>query len=218
MAESNPKLLRALEAQLAVRQAALDSGAMRIGWKLGLGDRERIGGGPVVGYLTSLTVLPSGSRCSVAAYAVPRADVEIAVRFKRAVDPDGGLDEVRAAAGSFTVALELCDLGGSDDPAAILAANLFHRAVLFGPWTPGFPRRAAHAGATIDGAVLAQGRARRDLDHLLLCAARLLADLGEGFRTGDVVIMGSIVEVAVHNGQQVSARIDGCGSVHVDLA
>ncbi|SDU79765.1 hypothetical protein [Jiangella alkaliphila] len=156
MAEPDPMLLGAPGAQLTVRQDALDGGATRVGWKLGLGDREPIGGGPVVGYLTSQTVLSCGSRCSVTAHAVPRADVEVAVRFRRAVDPDGGADEVRAAVGGFTVALELCDLGGSDDPAAIVAANLFHRAVLFGPWTPGFPRPAARACAIVDGAVLAK--------------------------------------------------------------
>lgn len=217
VAESDPMLVRALGAQLPVRQAAPGGGATRVGWRLGSGDRERIGG-PVVGYLTSQSVLPCGSRCSVAAYAVPRADVEVAVRFKRAVDPDGGTDEVRAAAGSFAVALELCDLGDSDDPATIVAANVHHRAVVFGPWIPGFPRPAARAGVTVDGAVLAQGCARRDLDGLLLRAARLLATLGEGFETGDAVITGSIVQVAVRDGQRVSAHVDGCGSVHVDLA
>ncbi|WP_146605300.1 fumarylacetoacetate hydrolase family protein [Jiangella anatolica] len=217
MADRDALLLPALREQLALRQAALDGGATRVGWKLGLGDRERIGPGPVVGHLTSRTVLTAGSGCSVAAYAVPRADAEVAVRFTRPVDPDGGPDEVRAAAGAFTTALELCDLGGVDDPAAIVTANLFHRAVAFGAWTPGFPRPAARVAVTVDGLVLAQGCVHRDLDRLLLRAAWLLDAVDERIDAGDIVITGSVVQVAVRDGHRVGAHIDGCGAVSLDL-
>jgi ribosomal protein L4 len=43
-------LLRsALELQLRDRRASLESGAKRVGWRLGMGERERIGSGPAIG-------------------------------------------------------------------------------------------------------------------------------------------------------------------------
>jgi hypothetical protein len=46
-------LVAALSAQLGHMRAVLDSGGHRIGSKVGAGDRERIGPGPVVGHLTT---------------------------------------------------------------------------------------------------------------------------------------------------------------------
>ncbi|TDD65338.1 hypothetical protein E1262_25550 [Jiangella aurantiaca] len=128
-----PALTAALRRQLAARRAALDAGAHRVGWKLGMGPRERIGAGPVVGHLTSVTVLPSGSVVAAGALAAPHADAEAAVRFGRRVEPSGGAEMVRSCVDAFGIALELCDLGGTDDPEQIVAANVFHRAVAFGP-------------------------------------------------------------------------------------
>jgi 2-keto-4-pentenoate hydratase len=57
----DPRLEAALRVQLAAWRAALDGGAARIGWKVGAGDRERMGGGVVLGHLTSATVLRPGA-------------------------------------------------------------------------------------------------------------------------------------------------------------
>src|SRR5436190_9930237 len=56
----DPGLASALGRQLAAWRGGLASGAERVGWKLGMGDRERIGAGPVIGYLTSASQLPPG--------------------------------------------------------------------------------------------------------------------------------------------------------------
>ena len=58
MTDGDPRLASALRRQLARRPDA----ARRVGWKVGRGDRERIGGEIVVGHLTSATLLePGGS-------------------------------------------------------------------------------------------------------------------------------------------------------------
>jgi 2-keto-4-pentenoate hydratase len=59
----------ALDARFAHWRAAIDAGARRVGWKIGL-DIEPvqalIGSDPVIGYLTSATMIDSGQayRCS----------------------------------------------------------------------------------------------------------------------------------------------------------
>jgi hypothetical protein len=57
MAVVTSRLLAAMREQLAARQRLLHNGAAHLGWKLGMGDREGIGGHIVVGYLTSATSL-----------------------------------------------------------------------------------------------------------------------------------------------------------------
>src|SRR4051794_20614937 len=95
------RLTTALGLQLEERDAAIAAGAQRVGWKLGVGDSERIGPGPAVGHLTSATQVGPGSSVRVAAYAAVRADVEIAVQFAHDVDPDG---DVRDAIGGYAAA------------------------------------------------------------------------------------------------------------------
>jgi hypothetical protein len=53
----DPVLVAALREQLGRRSAD----GHRVGWKVGRGDRERIGDGIAVGHLTSATLLESGS-------------------------------------------------------------------------------------------------------------------------------------------------------------
>src|SRR5215208_2778634 len=134
MASVDPRLVSALTEQLARRQAAFARGARRVGWKLGMGDAERIGQGPVVGHLTSATRLEPGAVFVTSGDARLHADVELTAVIARAVGAGG---DVAAAIGGWAVALELVDLGqGGDDPEAIVAANVFHRAFALGPTRP----------------------------------------------------------------------------------
>jgi hypothetical protein len=54
------RLAVALDRQLRAWRAALELGAERVGWKLGTGDRERVGNRPAIGHLTSDARLPPG--------------------------------------------------------------------------------------------------------------------------------------------------------------
>ena len=80
----------ALTVQLDAWRAALAGGAERVGWKLGMGERERIGAGPVIGHLTSATRLPSGAALDVSELAAPYADAEVALVIGEDVAPDTG--------------------------------------------------------------------------------------------------------------------------------
>jgi 2-keto-4-pentenoate hydratase len=65
MAEPDARILMALREQLAQRRRLLARGASRVGWKIALGIEE-IEDRPVIGYLTSATLLESGSFHSAA--------------------------------------------------------------------------------------------------------------------------------------------------------
>ena len=120
----HPRLTAALARQLTRRDAALAQGARPIGWKLGVGDAERIGEGPAVGHLTSATQLIPGSTYEAATRL--HADVELAVE----IGSDGGISR-------WAPALELVDLSElEDDAEEIVAAILFHRAFVLGRFGP----------------------------------------------------------------------------------
>src|SRR4051794_41870156 len=64
MTHVDPTIAAGLAAQLAARRAALDAGARRVGWKLAydIAEIEALAGDePVVGHLTSATLLASGA-------------------------------------------------------------------------------------------------------------------------------------------------------------
>jgi 2-keto-4-pentenoate hydratase len=78
-------LAEALHAQLPARNAALDSGATPVGWKIaasipGVGPDEGVDGS-VFGYLTGDTVRPTGSRIRVGATVNLCGEVELAVEI-----------------------------------------------------------------------------------------------------------------------------------------
>jgi hypothetical protein len=56
----DPRLVAATERQLLALRRTLADGYARIGWKLGIGNAERIGDSLAVGHLTTATRLPGG--------------------------------------------------------------------------------------------------------------------------------------------------------------
>jgi hypothetical protein len=72
-------LASALAVQLDDWRTAMRGGATRVGWKLGLGEGERIGRGPVVGHLTSATELQPGSSFRARSAVALKADAGFAV-------------------------------------------------------------------------------------------------------------------------------------------
>lgn len=209
----DPRLIRATRLQLEERDAALADGAERVGWKLGMGDSERIGSGPAVGHLTSATRLEPGASVCIAAYEAPHADVEIAVQFAADADPEV---DVSRAIGGYACALELVDLGTSGDPPdAIVATNIFHRAFALGPRVDRLPDGVV-------GTLLVNGTVRAvcpadDLSKRLRRTAQLLAEVGEELRAGDWVITGSVVQEPVAEGDELCADLGPLGSVTLQL-
>lgn len=193
MTEFAPRLLRALGAQLRERDATLRAGADRIGWKLGMGDRERIDGAIAVGHLTSRTVVPNAGSYIPPAGADLFADAEAFVEFGSS-----------GAISRFGGALEIVDLAPvPGEPETVVARNVFHLAVSFVELAeaphPGLPVRIQ-----VDGAVLDEGRWPADIGERLTAAAELLAAVNECLQPGDRVITGSIVQVPVAGSEVVA--------------
>ena len=201
----DPRIARGMQQQLAQRRARIAAGEKPIGWKVGLGakaamERLRITM-PVVGYMMEKSLVPDGSTVSVGGWAQPVAEPEIAVYM--ASDLPGGAtrDAAMKAIGSLGPAIELADLPGPpSDVEAVLAGNIFHRAVILGPRDP------SRAGVKLDGLAGlvfrrgAQIARQEDLQanignivDIVAHVAGTLAANGERLRAGDVIITGSIV-------------------------
>jgi hypothetical protein len=96
----DPRLASALAVQLDGWRTAMRGGATHVGWKLGLGEGERIGRGPVVGHLTSATELQPGSVFRARGARALKADAEIGLELTA----DVAIVQVSVAPGDDVIA------------------------------------------------------------------------------------------------------------------
>ena len=213
MSGVDPRLAAALTAQLGLWRVALAEGAERVGWKLGMGEGERIGHGPVIGHLTSATQLEPGDTYQAEGAVDLRADAEVALRLGADVGPDADRHAADAAIAGFGAALELVDLGSPPpgDPERIVATNIWHRAFALGQQHHPPPDEGAEGSLLINGEVRESAPMKRDFAELVLAAARLLASVGERLRARDSLITGSVVQVPVEPGDEVVADLGPLG-------
>jgi hypothetical protein len=197
-----PRLISALQVQLNSWRTALAGGAQRVGWKLGMGERERIGNGPVIGHLTSATRLEAGGSYRGAGDRCLHADAELALELG-----------TEGAIVGYGAALELVDLGGSEDPEAIVGSNVFHRAVVFGPMRPVLA--GTEGRLLVDGHVRDRASLRDDYPQIVAHVAQVLAAVGERLLPGDRLITGSIVQVPVAAGEHIVSDLGPLGCVEV---
>jgi 2-keto-4-pentenoate hydratase len=214
--EVDPRLAAALNAQLEDWRSALAKGARRVGWKLGTGERESIGGDVVTGHLTSTTCLPSGSIYRAGGDRALHADAEVAVVLSAPVEGDEPA-AVRDSIGGYAAALELVDLAGTDDPERIVAENIFHRAVSFGPVQGALPSDL-EGRLLVGGETRAAGAARGDYVSLVAAVARQLRAVGERLEAGDRIITGSFVQVRIGVGDHVVADLGPLGRAELSVA
>jgi hypothetical protein len=202
MGDVDPRLVAALERQLRRRAGE------RVGWKLGIGDRERIGGEIAVGHLTSATRLePGGTYASVDGELL-HADAEVAVE----IGADGRI-------AGYGAALELVDLRSPPDTAEdVVAANVFHRAVAFAPTRPALPPEGVEGRLVVNAEIVAAGPSASDLADKVRAAGRILVSVGERLEVGDLIITGSIVQVPVVPGDDVGADLGPLGRVRLRIA
>lgn len=218
VAKIDPRLAGALAAQFEQWRAALHSGAERVGWKLGMGEGERIGDEVAIGHLTSVSLLDPGAAYHAGSAIDLRADAEVALQVGRAVAPDGDPVAAREAISGFGVALEVVDLGRPlDDPVSVVATNVFHRAVAFGPFRPVLPAEEVDGRLVVNGQVVASAAAANDLADRVCAAARLLGAMGERLQPGDRIITGSVVQVPIKIGDQVLAEMGALGKVQLSI-
>jgi 2-keto-4-pentenoate hydratase len=215
----DPRLRAALRLQLDGWRAMLAAGAERVGWKLGVGERERIGAGPVLGHLTSATRLKDGAALRAGNAGELHADAELAIHLGRDVEARADRVAVLDAIDGFGAALEIVDLAVPDeDPQAIVAANVFHRAFALGGLEGSLPAGEVEGRLLVDGEVRARGEVVRDVVEAVCAAATVLAATGERLQAGDHLITGAIVQIPVRPGDQVTADLGPLGRVGLRIA
>ena len=212
-----PKLQAALERQMDRRRATLAAGARHVGWKMGMGQRERIAGSPAIGHLTSATQVEVGSVVQAGAAGDLHADAEVAVCLGRAINAGADPVEMAAAIEGFGAALEIVDLEvPRDDPGAIVATNVFHRAFALGGLTQTALAQTP-ARLVVDGRVRGEAPVTEDMVEVLGTATALLASVDESLRAGDWLLTGAAVQVRVRPGDDVVADMGPLGRVGLRL-
>ncbi|HZP42889.1 MAG TPA: fumarylacetoacetate hydrolase family protein [Candidatus Binatia bacterium] len=221
----DPRIARGMAAQLARFHALLAAGHPRVGWKVGFNApavQRALGlDGIVVGHLTLATALEPGRPHALAGGTDVRVEPEIAIHLGAAVPPGAPPDAIRAAIIGLGPALEVLDLDRPlDDLESLLAANVLHRAVLFGATDP---RRAGGGIADLDARFVRNGvevartsavAALGDVAAIVGAVADRLAPFGEGLRAGDRIISGALVApVAVAPGDRIAVDLGPLGTL-----
>ena len=201
----DPRIVRGMTAQLAMRRQRLAAGERPLGWKVGFAtpamlERFKIGG-PLVGFLTEAARIEPGGAVSFAGWTKPVVEPEVAVHIGRDVAAGADPDAIRAAVSGISPAIEIVDLNEPpDDPERILSHDIYQRHVVLAAGGP------ARAGSTADGLtcrIIRRGiEVARTSDpqantgawlDIVRHVADVLAAFGERLRAGEIVITGSVV-------------------------
>jgi 2-keto-4-pentenoate hydratase len=197
----------ALRAQQRRRQAELHAGAERVGWKIGRGiaeGEEQLE--PVVGYLLSTTVLEPGEVFDGSLARSLRVDAEVALE----IGADG-----RAA--RFGAALELVDVvRPPHDFETIVAENIWHRGVAFGPMSERRSPETFTARVVVNGEVRDETEGTVDVEETVGVVRTLVSAIGTELRQGDRIIAGSLLHVPVGRGD-VTVDLGPIGRVGVTI-
>jgi 2-keto-4-pentenoate hydratase len=208
--DASAAVSRAMRTLLERRDAELRDGAEGIGWKIGFDTpaiQEHFGlHEAVVGYLTDSRVVAPGGTVSLAGWVAPAVEVELAAR----VGDDGSIAGVGPA-------LELVDLDiDFSDIEPVLAGNVCHRHVVFGPEVPGADPMALAATVTKDGEVVAEGRLSKDPAITVAFVQGYLAAHGASLEPGQRIICGSVVApVSVAPGDSLDVAFGPLGPLSV---
>jgi 2-keto-4-pentenoate hydratase len=203
---------RGTEALLMRRREILAQGAEPLGWKIGFNVRatqERLGiDAPLAGFLTTDTLLEDGGAWSIEDDGAVIVESEVALE----VGPDG-----RSIAALFP-ALELADEPDLDlEIEQIMAGNIFHRAVAFGPRAETQEPGAAHilVNGEEQHTVPAADTGER-LQAMVEAVAARLAAAGEELRAGDRIITGIIAPPhQAQPGDTVRLELEEVGGVEL---
>ena len=202
-------------ALLVRRREMLAQGAEPLGWKVGFNlpaPQEKLGiDGPLAGFLTSESALESGATWSLG------DDGEVIVESEVAVElgPDG------RSIVALMPALELADPPDLElGVDAILAGNIFHRAVVFGPRV----ETAAPGAARIlvngeENASIAAGDAGGRLEEMVEAVRGRLDAAREELLPGSVIITGVLAPPhKAEAGDTVQLELEAAGAVELHFA
>jgi 2-keto-4-pentenoate hydratase len=227
----DPRVARGMKQQLDARRARLAAGDKPLGWKVGFGAPALLKqldiAGPLIGFLTQNARVQSGGTASLAGWAKPVAEPEIAVHIGRDVPRGADHAAATAAIAGISPAIELVDLHTPPtNPENILGENIYQRHVVLSGTSP------ARMGARADGLtcrILRHGtESARTTDpqantgqwvDIVRHVADVLAAFGETLRAGEIIITGSVVPPLVLDpGEQAIAfEVDPIGGVKVQF-
>jgi 2-keto-4-pentenoate hydratase len=202
-------------ALLVRRRERLAQGAEPLGWKIGFNlpaPQEKLGiDAPLAGFLTSDTLLESGATWPLGDQGQVIVESEVAVE----IGPDG-----RSIA-ALLPALELADPPDLElGVDAILAGNIFHRGVAFGPRaetdSPGAARILVNGEET--AAITAEEAGSR-LEEMVEAAARRLGAAEEELRPGAVLITGVLAPPhTAEPGDTLRLELEAVGGVELHFS
>jgi 2-keto-4-pentenoate hydratase len=200
---------RGTEALLMRRRESLAQGAEPLGWKIGFNlpeFQEKLGiDGPLAGFLTRDGLLEDGAEWD---------DLPVIVESEVGVEIG---DDGRAIV-ALLPALELADPPDLDlGVEQILAGNIFHRAVAFGPRVE--TREPGAGRILVNGEeqhALSAEQTVANLDAMVDAVAGRLADVGEALQPGDRIITGVLAPPhKASPGDTVRLELDGLGGVEL---
>ena len=226
-----PAVQRGMTAQQTALEQRLDTPATLIGWKVGVGAPAGMAAAgipaPLVGFLTSATVLDDGVTVSLDGWTKPGLEPELAIWLDQDVAPDASLGTCAKAIGAIGQAIELADLDTPlTDLEEVVGGNIFHRAVVFGP------RDGARRGGRVDDLRLTVLRNGDEVattadvtaltgppDRLVSHVAKWLAATGRRLEAGQVIIGGSIVPLLSGSpGETLTYRCEPLGALSVTFS
>jgi 2-keto-4-pentenoate hydratase len=203
---------RGTEALLMRRREILAQGCEPIGWKIGFNVPEiqqKLGiDGPLAGFLTSDGLLEDGAEWD---------DLPVVVESEVAVEIGNDGRSIVA----LLPALELADPPDLDlGLEQILAGNIFHRAVAFGPRVE--TREPGSGRILVNGEEkhsLSAERTVANLDAMVDAIAGRLADAAEELQPGDRIITGVLAPPhEASPGDTVRLELEGLGGVELSFS
>jgi 2-keto-4-pentenoate hydratase len=228
----DPRIVAGMAAQGRLRESRLAAGERRVGWKAGLGTVQAMEAAsiaaPLTGFLTNASLASGMTRVdglSIEDWRNAKLEPEVAVRVGAAVPAGSDRGTVEAAISAAAPSIEIVDLGDPGDIEQVLAANIFHRAFLFGPFSDvnGADLAAARLSVARDGEEPQGGidpaTVLGDLVEVVRAVADQVALSDDELRAGDVVMTGSAVPaIAISGGQRFEVALQGGGSVALQIA
>ncbi len=228
----DPRIIRGMQAQAAMRRKRVDGGDKLIGWKVGFGapamlERMKISG-PLVGFLTQSARVQPGGSVSFAGWTKPVIEPEIAVHIGRDVAAGADRDTAQAAIAGISPAIEIVDFyEPPDNPEKILGHDIYQRHVVIDGTRParagsaaaGLTCRVVRRGAEFARTTDPQANTGEWID-IVRHVADMLAAFGGGLRAGEFIMTGSVVPpIAIEPGEDsIAFELDPIGGVSVRFA